>query len=314
MENHLDDRRVWIFLALAFGLAWAIDLLVFATGGLGGLTPGSWPWLLLVMSMAAPALAHILTRLATGEGWHHLFLRPQWKHGRLFWLIAWIGTPLIILIGVVLYFGLVPSAFDRTLAPAAAVLARSAAAGRGTGITPQMLLVLQALQAIIIGPLVGGLATLGEEFGWRAYLLPKMMRYGGRKAMLLIGLIWGIWHWPIILMGFEYGFHYPGGPWLGPLVMLWFTFVAGIYLAWLTLKAGSVWPAVIAHASINAIAAIGYLAVKPGYNPLLGPGPQGLAAAIPFSLLALWLLWRSPAIHSRQVAAPQLAANLPAQS
>jgi membrane protease YdiL (CAAX protease family) len=313
MEHQLESRRIWIYLALAFGIAWLIDLLVFASGGLGNLAPGSRPWLLLVISMAAPALAHILTRLITGEGWHQLLLSPQWKKGRLYWLIAWVGTPLMVILGVAMYFGILPSFFDAALAAASAILAKAGAAGRGAAITPQMLIVVQALQAIVIGPLLNGPATLGEEFGWRAYLLPKLMPYGGRKAMLLIGLIWGIWHWPVILMGYEYGFQYPGAPWLGPLVMVWFTFIVGIYLAWLTLKAGSVWPAVIAHAAINAIAAIGYLAAKPGFNPLLGPGPQGLAASIPLSLLALWLLWRSPVLKASQ-AAPRLVVEQPAHS
>ena len=119
--------------------------------------------------------------------------------------------------------------------------------------------------------------------------------------MVLIGIIWGVWHWPLILMGYEYGLSYGGAPWPGLLLFVWFTFIVGTYLGWLTLKSKSVWPAVIAHASINGVAA-GVLLVSRGQpNPLLGPGVNGLIASLPFDVIALWLLWRSPVIAGQQV-------------
>ncbi len=148
-------------------------------------------------------------------------------------------------------------------------------------------IIAQIIQAIILAPLINGLATLGEEFGWRAYLLPRLMPLGSHKAMVLLGIIWGVWHWPVIAMGYNYGLDYPGAPWPGLLAMVWFTFVFGTFLGWLTLKAGSVWPAVIAHASINGIGAIGTLLAQGQPNPLLGPTPIGLVVSIPFTVLAL---------------------------
>ena len=145
----------------------------------------------------------------------------------------------------------------------------------------------------MLGPILNSIATFGEEFGWRAYLLQKLMPLGGRKAVLIIGAIWGIWHWPFIFMGYEYGFDYPGYPWVGPIVFIWFTFIIGTFLAWITLKSKSVWPAVIAHAALNGIAPIALLLVKGHPNALLGPSAVGLIASIPFSILALILLMRS---------------------
>ena len=55
------------------------------------------------------------------------------------------------------------------------------------------------------------------------------MPLGWRKAMLLIGVIWGIWHWPVIFMGYEYGESYSGHPWLGPLLFIWITFCLGVF-------------------------------------------------------------------------------------
>jgi len=64
------------------------------------------------------------------------------------------------------------------------------------------------------------IVSLGEEFGWRAYPLPKLMALGPRKAILLVGVIHGVWHWPSILMGSDYGFGYWGAPVVGPLLFV----------------------------------------------------------------------------------------------
>ena len=112
---------------------------------------------------------------------------------------------------------------------------------------------------MLISPIANFLATFGEEFGWRGYLLPKLLPLGGRNAVLLIGIIWGIWHRLFIFMGYEYGFKYPGYPWAGPLLFLWVTFGLGTFLAWLTLRSKSIWPAVIGHAAVNGIAAAAVL-------------------------------------------------------
>lgn len=132
--------------------------------------------------------------------------------------------------------------------------------------------------------------------------------------MVLLGIIWGAWHWPVIAMGYNYGLNYPGAPWLGLLGMVWFTFVFGTFLGWLTLKAGSIWLAVIAHASLNGIAAIGTFLVQGQPNPLLGPTPVGIVASIPFTVLAIWLLWRADVFalpKSAPVQVPTTLSNHP---
>jgi membrane protease YdiL (CAAX protease family) len=244
--------------------------------------------------MAAPALANILTRLVTREGQKDLYLQPQFKRTKRYWLLAWLGTSFLVLLGMGIYYILLPQYFDPTLAAAGNMLEQAAQrTGKALPITPAMLVVIQILQAVLIAPFINGLAAFGEEFGWRAYLLPKLKPFGSRKAMLIIGLIWGLWHWPVIFMGYEFGLSYPGFPWLGPIAMLWFTFVVGTFLGWLTLKTRSVWPAALAHGAVNSVGAIALLLVKGQPNPLLGPAAVGLVASLPFTLLAFWLLWRS---------------------
>ena len=294
MKSSLELKRIWVFLAFAFGITWTVDLVIYLTGGLTKFSILSLTGALMVVSMAAPALANLLTRWITKEGWRDLFLRPHFKEVKRFWLVAWLGTPLLVLVGLGIYFVIFPKYFDPTLAAVSNLLAQTAQnTGKPIPLSPAMFLVVQIVQAALIGPIINSLAVLGEEFGWRAYLLPRLMPLGGRKAMLVMGLIWGIWHWPVIFMGYEYGLSYPGAPWLGPIVFIWFTFIFGVYVSWLTLEAKNVWPAVVAHGSINGIAALAIYLTTGQPNPLLGPAVVGLLGSIPFSLLALWLLSRS---------------------
>jgi uncharacterized protein len=167
-------------------------------------------------------------------------------------------------------------------------------------ISPWTVVVIEAVAGILISPIVNSWATFGEEFGWRAYLLPKLYPLGWRKSMILIGVIWGVWHWPVIFMGYEYGFNYPGYPWLGPLLFIWITFCFGVFLAWLTLRAGSIWPAVIGHAAINGIAGLAVLVSTGKPNPLLGPLPVGIIGSLGFAVIALALFFSPGQISTFQ--------------
>jgi membrane protease YdiL (CAAX protease family) len=293
----VDWKRIGIFVGFAFGIAWAVALVIALTGGLanspdlgGGLTLALV--LLTVGYMAAPALAHLLTRWVTGEGWQDLYLRPRFKQGWPYWLAVWLGSPLLLLGGAALFFVLFPQYFDANLNTLQLMLAQQAAQAGQT--MPQValwpLVIVQGLVAILIAPIVNALPILGEEFGWRAYLQPKLIGLGARKAMLLMGVIWGLWHAPVIAMGHNYGLEYPGAPWLGILAMTWFTFGLGTFLGWAVLRAGSVWPAVIGHGLVNGFAGIVLFAVQGQPNPILGPLTAGVIGSAGFALAALLLL------------------------
>lgn len=72
----------------------------------------------------------------------------------------------------------------------------------------------------IVAPLLNFMACFGEEWGWRGYLLPHLSeRHGMRIAVPASGVIWGLWHAPITVLGHNYGLDYPGWPLLGILAM-----------------------------------------------------------------------------------------------
>lgn len=312
--NGLDRRRIGVFLAVAFGIAWAIALVVALTGGLVNspiLVPGTTLTLAFVLIafgyMFAPALAHLLTRLVTREGWQGLTLRPRLRQGWPYYLAAWIGPAILTIAGTALFFALFPQYFDAELGAVQEMMQATQEMGVDVTMDPWMIVALQTAQAVLLAPLINSFFTFGEEFGWRGYLQNKLLPLGGRRAMLWMGLIWGVWHWPVIAMGHNYGLDYPGAPWLGMLGMVWFTLVVGTFLGWVTLRSGSVWPAVIGHAAVNGIAALGVVFLLGQPNPLLGPLPTGLIASLPWAATALLLFLAPRALRVEEEPDPLLA-------
>ena len=86
-------------------------------------------------------------------------------------------------------------------------------------------LVAGFVNTAIIGPLLGLLIAFGEEYGWRGYLQGELIKLGRVKGVLLVGLIWGIWHAPAVAMGHNY----PGYPILGPIAFLIFNLFLAIF-------------------------------------------------------------------------------------
>jgi uncharacterized protein len=116
-----------------------------------------------------------------------------------------------------------------------------------TGMTTPVLMVLLAVQTVILGPFLGLLITFGEEYGWRGYLQPALYGLGRVRGVALVGVIWGVWHWPVIWMGYNY----PGHPYLGSLLMLLFSTGLAFLLGYAVLKARGVWIAAFLHALVN---------------------------------------------------------------
>lgn len=295
MKQTTDWRRIGIYLLFAYGIAWVTGLIIYLNGGLAHspeLIPGSRITLALVLLaipyMWAPALAHLLTRWINREGRANLLLKPHFKRYWRYWLAAWFLPGILTVFGALIFFLLFPHYLDFGLSQLRQMLPPSFT------LNLWVLVGFQLIGAMIISPVANSWATFGEEFGWRAYLLPKLMPLGWRKANALLGLIWGVWHWPVILMGYEYGFSYPGYPWLGPLQFIWIAFCFSMLLSWLTLRTQSVWPAVIGHAAINGIAAAAVIVTTGSPNPLLGPLPVGIIGSVGYALVALWLWSRLP--------------------
>lgn len=285
MISTIDRKRIIIFIAISYGISIAVALVLFLNGGLFSSYPTLTPLATILMSvlMFAPAVANITTRLITREGWSNTLLRPNFRRGWPFYLAAWFLPVLATIVGGAIYYLLFPSRFDPSMTYA-----------REVGLVPTAVdpwtYVITAAAYVIPLSLVLIPLMFGEEFGWRAYLQPKLMPLGPRKAVLLVSAIWAVWHWPFIFMGYEYGFNYWGAPVVGLLLFVWFCFLTSTYYAWVTLRSGSVWPAVLGHGANNASAGLALYFISGQPDHPIGPATVGIIGSLGWAVLALLIL------------------------
>lgn len=303
MITGLDHRRIYIFVAIACGLSLLLALVVFLSGGMFVTIPGALrpvAMILIMVLMLAPTVANFATRLITREGWSNMLLRPRFRGGWPYYLAGWSGPVLAIILGGVIYYLLFPAQFD----PSMSYVRQAFGAEPLASTTPW-----HSLPARLAVTVVATIPTLpimlGEELGWRGYLLPKLMPLGGRKAVLLLGVIHGAWHWPFFPMGYNYGFDRFGLPLVAAaLLYLVFVIFLSTFFAWVTLRSGTVWPAALAHGAVNntADAMLNFMRTAP--NTLVGPTPVGMVGMLGFALLAL------PIYFSRQALGPMASDSL----
>jgi hypothetical protein len=91
--------------------------------------------------------------------------------------------------------------------------------------------------------------AFGEEYGWRGYLLPRLLPLGEIRASLILGPIWSLWHLPVLLAGLLYG---GNNPWLILLMFVFSTTMSTFAYTWLSVAShNSAMLATIFHGSTN---------------------------------------------------------------
>ncbi|MDD4583506.1 MAG: type II CAAX endopeptidase family protein [Eubacteriales bacterium] len=276
-------KRLIIFVVLTTVIAWIIFLLI----PICGLTYGKgWSTAILAAAMFAPALSSILTRLITKEGFKNMYMRPNFKGHIKAYLLVFFGPTILLVLSGAVYFLIFPGSFDPELTKFKGIAALSG----NTGLTASNLLLISVLQVAVIGPIINIIPTMGEELGWRGYLLPKLRKlFSERYALIISGVIWGLWHIPVIVMGHNYGTDYVGYPWLGILAMIVFCVVLGVIEGYISIKLESAIPAAMIHSTVNAGAALPVYLAKGSYSTLIGPSITGLVGGLPFTVLAVIL-------------------------
>ena len=191
-------------------------------------------------AMWSPALAAFATKGIFGESIREL----PWKWGNARY--AWLGYAIPILYTVPVYVivwlsGL--GAFN------VAFLQKTAAEFGWKNFPPSITLTLFVLITATIGLIPKLSRALGEEIGWRGFLVPELAKVVSfPKVALISGLMWAAYHYPVLLFADYNG----GGPRWYSLICFTVMVVAGSFiLAWLVLRAQSLWPAAIFHASHN---------------------------------------------------------------
>jgi membrane protease YdiL (CAAX protease family) len=277
-----------LFVVLAFAISWAIWL------GLAALGVGFT--IRTAIGMFGPAAAAALVRgPLRHEGFADAGLRlsAPGRNAVGMYIAAYVVPPLVFAVGIALSLVIgyqhwtdPVAALQTIIAKQLAPAGQSVPAGISLHQLAQIDLISELALALSFGLLFNMIFTFGEEFGWRGYLLPRLAPLGGGWAALITGVIWGLWHAPLIVL---YGYNFPGHPWLGILGMIAFTTALSFVFAWLRFRSGSVWPSTLAHAAVNAQANIALLVLAPAADSLLRP-PVGVIGAAPIAVLALALL------------------------
>ena len=148
-----------------------------------------------------------------------------------------------------------------------------------------LMMIITLISGLAAGVTVNAIAAFGEEFGWRNYLVGALRELKFWKAALFIGFVWGIWHFPLILMGHNY----PNEPHWGVLLMVVMCILLGIIELYFVLKTKSMNVAAIMHGTFNATAGI-VIYFTLGGNDFVN-GMQGLSGFIVMAvtILCIWV-------------------------
>ncbi|MGQ9628710.1 MAG: lysostaphin resistance A-like protein [bacterium] len=276
-------KKVALFIGLTFFFSWLIAALFFVLGGKWN-TPSSLIvaviYMFVPMSVAIVVQKFIYKEPVKGP------LGISFKFN-LWFLVAWLLPPAIAFatLGVSLLFpgvGYSPEMegiferFKSILAPEQLEQMK-----RQTEVFPIHPIWIGLLQGLIVGISVNAIAGFGEELGWRGFLQGELGYTGFWRSSALIGLIWGVWHTPLILQGHNY----PQHPVAGVFMMTaWCILLAPIF-SYVRLKAKSVVAAAIIHGSLNATAGLSIMVVKGGSD--LTVGVTGLSDFIVLAILNL---------------------------
>ena len=188
--------------------------------------------------MWMPAVASIVARLSLREGAHDISFRFGARPGARMALFGWL-FPLAV--GLIAY----GAAWITGLATYQARAIPGMPASSGSA----MALLLLVGVRLTIGVPIAALAAAGEEIGWRGYMLTRLIDAGIPRPVLVSGVIWACWHLPLVIGGVYASSAYP---WASAVVFLVMIVGLSSILARLRLASGSVWPAIIGHASWNA--------------------------------------------------------------
>ena len=235
------------------------------------------------VAMTTPVVAALLMLLVvTRDGWRRSGWASLGLHrlGLRLWPVA-----VLLPLGVIALGGALAAAFG---------VAEWSPVGQAADVSPALwpaIFLINVLYAAVTG-------SLTEEIGWRGYLLPRLTALGERRALLLSGLMHGLFHLPVVLLTSLY---LPAGNRAVVIPMFLATVAAaGVLMGWLRLRTDSVWPAVLAHSTHNvAIAWLAGLLAGDETTMEYVAGEAGVVPVTAYAVIAVVLLVRArPAASS----------------
>jgi membrane protease YdiL (CAAX protease family) len=211
-KKQILHKKIGIFLLLTFIFSSVFYIFMVSTGSARKIG-GFWMW--------SPGIAAILTKVMFRENLKSI----GWQIGDRKYLFLGLGIPLLyalLIYGTVWISGL----------------------GR---FTPQP--VNKVLLYSTVGLFIACLTALGEEIGWRGYLIPELNKLTSfTNASLITGIIWALWHYPAII----FADYKSAAPLIVQLILITITIISfSFFTAWLRVKSNSIWPVVLWHGGHN---------------------------------------------------------------
>lgn len=279
-------KKVIVFIGLTFFVSWSMAGLFFALGGKWGTIAA------LVMATGYMLVPMVVAIIVQKLIYKEPLKEPLGISFRLNWwfLVAWLLAPVIAFasIGVSLllpgveYSSSMEGLLERykSIVPAEQLQQMQSF----PAVFHSHPILMGLLLGLTAGITVNAVAGFGEELGWRGFMQKELGYIGFWKSSVVIGVIWGVWHGPIILQGHNY----PQHPVMGVFMMVVLCVLFAPIFSYVRLKAKSVIAAAIMHGTLNGTAGMSILAVKGGND--LTVGVIGLAGFIVLATVNLGIL------------------------
>lgn len=253
--------------------------------------------LLTTIFTIIPLIALFITRKITGDKSKFNVSLKVWKDVKM-WLFCLIIPNVAIILGAIVYYLFISNDFNSNLVLADFLSIFGLTSNDSTIVSPFMAILITVILSILLIPI--HLLELGEELGWRGYLLPlQVKKYGAKKAILLNGLLWGMAHAPIIYFGFNYSLNNYLAPYSNIVMMIIFCIVVGIIESYVTIKTGNCMYAAIIHGVINITGEIPICFSILKESTLLGPNPSGLIGMMFLIFIAIYLFIKSEKLENK---------------
>jgi len=270
-KNQKTKKELLWYLIPTFMITYGLSLIAYLKGGIEHFPVSK-------LSMIVPLLVVLVLYL-------FVFRKPVFKNNdlgiRFKGLKYWVITPLFIT-GVVIITYLISSIFEKDFFKSTQdILQVTQESGFGVGNWFTNLAIIFGINAIF-SPILNIWMMLGEELGWRAFMTPRLLKiYNPKKAFVIGGAIWALWHAGGIIMGLNY----PNFPILGNVLMILMCIPLGVILQYFYFKSRSIFVAAIGHGALNwSGRSFAFVLENENYNTILY-GPTGIVG-----ILVLWIV------------------------
>jgi membrane protease YdiL (CAAX protease family) len=266
-------RGLLIYFAVLIPCSGILETIIIRVGQAG--RPIAYAQVLILLLMWTPAISSFVARIVLREGVADVSFRLGGPEA-LRTMTAAVVFPLVV--GTIAY-------------------GTAWATGLVGYISPKHGFLLNLGIATGLGCTEGVLSGAGEEIGWRGYMLTRLIDAGVPLPLLTSGIIWALWHFPLILSGI-----YAAGPHPGISAGIFLVDVVGIayVIGILRLRSGSVWPAALLHGAWNGIIQVGFDPAATGPGATTWVGESGILVAVVSLVIGLLVAryWTTRAVST----------------